>query len=54
MLTAGARHLINFLKSNRKYYLSVHYSRGNCFLFINTTKVCHFKVKDFLKKIPFV
>ena len=52
MLTAEARYLIISLKSNIKCYLSLHYSKGNCFLFINITKVCHFKAKDFKKKHP--
>ena len=43
MLTAEAH-------SNRKCCLSLHYGKGNCFLFINAKQECHFKAKDFEKK----
>ena len=44
-LTAGAQYSINFSKSNRKFYLSLHYNVSNSFLFVNTTKIYQFKAK---------
>ena len=46
MLTAETQQLINFTQSNRKLCLSLHYNGSNSFLFVNTTKIYHFKAKD--------
>ena len=44
--TAEAKYSINFPRSQRKFYLGLHYSRSNSFLFVNATKICHFKAKN--------
>ena len=46
MLTAEAQYSINFLRSNRKFCLSLHYNGSNSFLFINATKKYLVKAKD--------
>ena len=45
-LTAEAINPINFAKPNKRFVLSLHYNRSNSFLFVNTTKIYQFKVKD--------
>ena len=44
-LTTEAQYSIDFSRSNKKNYLSLHYNRSNSFLFINVTQICQFKVK---------
>ena len=34
-LTADAKYSINFLRSNKKFCLSLHYNGSNSFLFVN-------------------
>ena len=52
-LTAEAQCSINFSRSNRKSCLSLHYNGSNSFLFVNATKIYHFKAKDSeMKKYP--
>ena len=52
-LTAEAQYSINFSRSNKKFYLSLHYNGSNSFLFVNTTKIYQFKAKDSeIKKFP--
>ena len=54
-LTAGAQDSINFLRSNRKFCLSLYYNGSNSFLFVNAAKIYRFKAKEFdIKKIPCV
>ena len=45
-LTAEAKYPINFTQSGKRFVLSLHYIRSNSFLFVNTTKVYQFKVKN--------
>ena len=45
-LTAEVKYLINFKQSRKRFVLSVHYTGGNNFLFVNTTKIDQFKAKD--------
>ena len=53
-LTAEAQYSINFSRSNRKFCLSRYYNGSKSFLFVNTTKIYQFKVKDSeIKKYPF-
>ena len=53
MLSVEAQCSINFSRSNRKFCLCLHYNRSNSFLFVNATKIYHFKAKDFeIKKYP--
>ena len=53
-LTAEAQYLINFLRSNRKFCLSLHYKWSNSLLFVNATKIYQFKANDSeIKKYPF-
>ena len=52
-LKAKAQYLINFLRSNRKFCLSLHYNGSNSFLFVNATKIYQFKANDSkIKKHP--
>ena len=37
--SAEAQYSINFSRSNRKFYLSLHYNESNSFLFANATKI---------------
>ena len=46
-LTAEAIYPINFKQIGKRFALSLHYNRGNSFLFVNATKVYQFKVNDF-------
>ena len=43
---AEAKYSINFIQSNRKFCLSLHYNRSNSFLFVNATKMYQYKGKD--------
>ena len=43
---AEAQYSINFLISNRRFFLSLQYIRSNSFLFVNVTKIYQFKAKD--------
>ena len=45
-LTAEAQYLINFSRSNRKFFLSLHYNGSNSFVFVNAAKINQFKAKD--------
>ena len=45
-LLAEAHYSINFSRSNRKFWLRLHYIGSNRFLFINATKLYQFKAKD--------
>ena len=52
-LTGGAQYLIKFSRSNRKFCLSLHYNGSNSFLFVNPSKMYHFKAKELeIKKYP--
>ena len=52
-LTAEAQYSINCPRSNRAFYLSLHYNGSNSFLLVNATKINQFKVKDSeIKKYP--
>ena len=54
-LTSEVQYSINFSRSNRKFYLSLHYKGSNSFLFVNATKIYQFKAKDSeIKNIPCV
>ena len=44
-LTAEAKYSINFSRWNRKFCLSLDYNGSNSFLFVNATKIYHFKTK---------
>ena len=37
---------VNFTENNEKYCLSLHYSGANSYLFVNSTEIYKFKVKD--------
>ena len=43
ILTAEAKCLINFTQSGKRFVLLLHYNGSDSFLFVNTTKVYHFK-----------
>ena len=45
-LTAEAQNSINFLRSNRKFSLSLHCNGSSSFLFVNDRIVYQFKAKD--------
>ena len=45
-LTAEAQYSINFLISNKNFYLSLHYNRNNRFLFVNAAKMYQSKAND--------
>ena len=52
-LTAEAKYLINFSRSQRKFCLSLQYNRSNSFLFFNATKIHQLKANDSeIKKYP--
>ena len=36
-LTADAQYSVNFSRSNRKFFFSLHYNGSNSFLFVNAT-----------------
>ena len=43
--TAEAKYPINFTQSWERFVLSLNYNGSNSFLFVNATKVYHFKAK---------
>ena len=45
-LTAEAKYLINFSRSQRKFSVSLHYNESKSFLFVNATKMYQFKAND--------
>ena len=45
-LTAEAKYPINFIQQNKKFALNLLYNGSNSFLFVNATKIHHFKAKD--------
>ena len=45
-LTAEAKYLIKFTKSNERFVLSLNCNINDSFLFVNTAKVFQFKAKD--------
>ena len=46
-VTVESKYSINFRRSQRKFCLSLHYSRSNSYLFVSATKIYQFKVKNF-------
>ena len=52
-LTTEAKYSINFSRSQRKFWISLHYNWSNSLLFINATKIHQFKAKDSdIKRYP--
>ena len=52
-LTAEAKYSINFTKLSERFVISLHYNGNSSFLFVDATKIYHFKAKDSeLKKHP--
>ena len=49
-LKAEAIYLSNFTQPNDRFVLSLYYNGNNSFLFVNATKICRFKPKDFVIK----
>ena len=47
-LTAEAQYSISFLRSNRKFCLSLYYNGSNSFSFVNATNICQFWNKKYL------
>ena len=45
-LTAEKMYSINFTVAKKKFCLSLHYNRGNSYLFVNGTEIIKFKAKD--------
>ena len=45
-LTAKDKYPINSTKPNKRFVLSLHYNGINSFLFVNATKIYHFKAKN--------
>ena len=45
-LTAGKMYSFNFAVTKKKFRLSLHYNRGNSYLFVNGTEIIKFKAKD--------
>ena len=45
-LTAEAKYPINFTQQNKRFVLNLLYNGSNSFLFVNATKIHHFKAKD--------
>ena len=53
LLTVEAKYLINFSRSQRIFFLSLHYNGSNSFLFVNAAKIYQFKANDSeMKKYP--
>ena len=44
-LTAGKMYSINFTVTKKKFCLSLHYNRGDSYLFVNGTEIIKFKAK---------
>ena len=52
-LTVESKYSINFWRSQRKFYLTLHYNRSNSFLFVNATEISQFNAKESeLKRHP--
>ena len=45
-LTAEKMYSINFINTNEKFCLSLHYNGENSYLFVNGTEIYKFKAKD--------
>ena len=45
-LTAEAKYPTYFTQSRKRFVLSLHYNGSNNFLYVNATKIYHFKAKD--------
>ena len=45
-LTAEKMYSINFTVTEKKFYLSLHYSGRNSYFFVNGTEIIKFKAKD--------
>ena len=45
-LTAKKLYSINFIESNKKLCLSLHYNGANSYLFVNGTKTHKYEAKD--------
>ena len=45
-LTAEKMYSVNFTLTKKKFCLSLHYNRGNSYLFVNSTEIIKFKAKD--------
>ena len=45
-LTAEKMYSINFTVTRKKFCLSLHYNRGNSYLFVNATEIIKFIAKD--------
>ena len=45
-LTAEEMYSINFTVTKNKFCLSLHYNGTNSYLFVNSTEIYKFKVKD--------
>ena len=52
-LTEEAQYSINYSKSNKSIYLSLHYNKSNIFVFVNATKIYQFKAK-YSEKIKYL
>ena len=50
-LIAEAEYFIDFSKLQRKFCLSLHYNGRDSFLFVNATKIYHFRAKNLIKTI---
>ena len=50
-LKAEAKYPINFTQPRQRFLLSLHFNGSNSFLFVNATKIYHFKSKDFDVKL---
>ena len=44
-LTAEAKYSINFAQPGNRFVLNLHYNGSNSFVFVNATKIYHFKAK---------
>ena len=45
-LTAEKMYSVNFTVTRKKFCLSLHYNRGNSYLFVNGKEIVKFKAKD--------
>ena len=45
-LTAEKMYSVNFTITKKKFCLSLHYNKGNSYLFVNGTEIIKFKAKD--------
>ena len=44
-LTAEAKYSINYAQPGNRFVLNLHYNGSNSFVFVNATKIYHFKAK---------